>query len=163
MTFGNTSWYLYEQNGTKVWSSENNSANTTSITIDYSSFDPDKQYRVGAIVYGPDGVKHSPERQSELFSATPPKPLSLYLFNLHMLADKITTPHLGFEFKTFNGEKFDYIWKYLTKFTISGKLTLLPSDTRFRDQNLSIEDRKSLIKTKVRKDFNTWLHSSSVK
>lgn len=68
MTFGNTSWYLYEQNGTKVWSSENNSTNTTSITIDYGSFDPDKQYRVGAIVYSPDGVKHSPERQSDLFN-----------------------------------------------------------------------------------------------
>nr|DAP91633.1 MAG TPA: hypothetical protein [Caudoviricetes sp.] len=153
MTFGNTSWYLYEQNGTKVWSSENNSANTTSITIDYSSFDPDKKYRVGAIVYGPDGVKHSPERQSDLFSTVPPRPLSMYLFNLHMLADKITTPYLGFEFKTFNGEKFDYIWKYLTTFTIRGELTLLPSDARFRDRNLSIEDRKSLIKTKVRKDF----------
>ena len=78
MTFGNTSWYLYEQNGTKVWSSENNSANTTSITIDYSSFDPDKQYRVGAIVYGPDGVKHSPERQSDLFSVVADEILYVY-------------------------------------------------------------------------------------
>lgn len=78
MTFGNTSWYLYEQNGTKVWSSENNSANTTSITIDYSSFDPDKKYRVGAIVYGPDGVKHSPERQSDLFSVASEEILYVY-------------------------------------------------------------------------------------
>lgn len=78
MTFGNTSWYLYEQNGTKVWSSENNSANTTSITIDYASFDPDKQYRVGAIVYGPDGVKHSPERQSDLFKVASEEILYVY-------------------------------------------------------------------------------------
>lgn len=78
MTFGNTSWYLYEQNGTKVWSSENNSTNTTSITIDYRSFDPDKKYRVGAIVYGPDGVKHSPERQSELFNVVAEEILYVY-------------------------------------------------------------------------------------
>lgn len=78
MTFGNTSWYLYEQNGTKVWSSENNSANTTSITIDYGSFDPDKKYRVGAIVYGPDGVKHSPERQSDLFKVASEEILYVY-------------------------------------------------------------------------------------
>lgn len=78
MTFGNTSWFLYEQNGTKVWSSENNSANTTSITIDYSSFDPDKKYRVGAIVYGPDGVKHSPERQSDLFKIASEEILYVY-------------------------------------------------------------------------------------
>ena len=78
MTFGNTSWYLYEQNGTKVWSSENNSANTTSITIDYGSFDPDKKYRVGCIVYGPDGVKHSPERQSDLFNVVAEEILYVY-------------------------------------------------------------------------------------
>lgn len=123
MTFGNTSWYLYEQNGTKVWSSENNSANTTSIAIDYGSFDPDKKYRVGCIVYGPDGVKHSPERQSDLFSVEVRVEATIYVNKeLERKATFGTNYVYGFKFtKEVNGNMvpIDDVSKYIKSLTVN--------------------------------------------
>ena len=123
MTFGNTSWYLYEQNGTKVWSSENNSTNTTSITIDYGSFDPDKKYRVGCIVYGPDGVKHSPERQSDLFNIEVRLEATIYVNKeLERKATFGTNYVYGFKFtKEVNGKMvpIDDVSKYIKSLTVT--------------------------------------------